>query len=228
MLPVWWGNLMEVFSDIGLGPIRADGGVTHRNQGSKKQNSKSNTNTQKTNTITKKKYKKGDIQQPGDKRQKCQDRIFCCNYWNWYQPDSATSNAPQQRNSKHQHCFVRSVRWMDGWMALTLSSAISADPDEQFSWSSPRWCRPHSLSAVFPPQKHSCQLICPVGPAGHQGGHQSRPTSLLGARQSASVTSTYWCIDTKRNDKIFFSLNPPSPPKGFKCIQIYDTEFRLV
>ena len=37
---------MEVFSDIGLGPIRADGGVTHRNQGSKKQNSKPNTNTQ--------------------------------------------------------------------------------------------------------------------------------------------------------------------------------------
>ena len=37
---------MEVFSDIGLGPIRADGGVTHRNQGSKNKNSKPNTNTQ--------------------------------------------------------------------------------------------------------------------------------------------------------------------------------------
>ena len=50
---------MEVFSDIGLGPIRADGGVTHRNQGSKKQNSKPNTNTRKTNTITKTQIQKG-------------------------------------------------------------------------------------------------------------------------------------------------------------------------
>ena len=118
------------------------------------------------------------------------------------------------------------ISQMDGWMALTLSSASSADPDEQCSWFSPRWCRPHSLSAVFPPQKHSCQLICPVGTAGHHQGHQSRPTSLLGARQSASLTSTYWCIDTNRHAKIFFSLYPPH--KVFKCRQIPDTEFRLI
>ena len=135
--------------------------------------------------------KRGDIQQPGDNGQKCQDRIFCCN--NLIGIDiSQTLPLAMRRTTKFQtSTLFCQISQMDGWMALTLSSAISADPDEQFSWSSPRWCRPHSLSAVFPPQKHSCQLICPVGPAGHQGGHQSRPTSLLGARQSASVTSTY-------------------------------------
>ena len=35
MLPVWWGNLMEVFSDIGLGPIRADGGWHTATRGQK-------------------------------------------------------------------------------------------------------------------------------------------------------------------------------------------------
>ena len=50
---------MEVFSDIGLGPIRADGGVTHRNQGAKKQNSKPIQIHEKTNTITKNANTKG-------------------------------------------------------------------------------------------------------------------------------------------------------------------------
>ena len=50
------------------------------------------------------------------------------------QPDSATSNMPQQRNFKHRHCFVRSVRWMDGWpwhwvppaQQIPMSSALGS------------------------------------------------------------------------------------------------------
>ena len=142
---------MEVFSDIGLGPIRADGGVTHRNQGSKKQNSKPNTNTQiqlhKKNKYNykKRKYKRGDTPQPGDNRQKCQDRFFCCNDLIGIDISQTLPMAMCRNNVIPNINIVLQISQMDGWMALTLSSAISADPDEQISWFSPRWCRPQTL-----------------------------------------------------------------------------------
>ena len=107
---------MEVFSDIGLGPIRADGGVTHRNQGSKKQNSKSNTNTQKTNTITKKNTKRVTYNNQGTKDKNVRTEFFAAIIGI---DISQTLPLAMRRNNEIPNINIvlsdQSDGWMDGW-----------------------------------------------------------------------------------------------------------------